>query len=158
DLRDLLKQPIMTLPYGVTRAGMLDQIGEGCEERGINASFEDLVRLRDHIWHAIEEKLPGAMRAREYIQAIARRCLERGIYTQWRRPAGFPVAKRYRKSKLDRVVLPFLGQKVIIAQDYTDEPLRKKVINSAVANLVHSMEAAHLARLTNAAVAEGIAN
>jgi len=160
DLRDLLKQPIMTLPYGVTRAGMLDQIKEGCEERGINAPFEALVRLRDHIWRAIEEKLPGAMKAREYIQevTVSKYFLDCGGYVQWITPSGFPVANRYRKGKLDRVVLPFLGQKVIIAEGYTDEPHGQKAINAAVANLVHSMEAAHLARSANAAVAEGITN
>ena len=36
--------------------------------------------------------------------------------------------------------------------------LGQKAINAAVANLVHSMEAAHLARSANAAVAEGITN
>jgi DNA-directed RNA polymerase len=98
------------------------------------------------------------MKARECIQAIAKDCLERGTYMQWVTPSGFPVANRYRESKLVRVVLPFLGQKVIIAQDYTDEPRRKKVINSAVANLTHSMESAHLVRSTNAAVADQITN
>jgi DNA-directed RNA polymerase len=158
-LRDLLKQPIMTLPYGVTKAGMLDQIKDGCEELGIVPPPGALVALRDHIWCAIEERLPGAMKARECIQAIAKDCLERNvIYMEWVTPSGFPVANRYRKSKLERVVLPFLGQKVTIAQDYTDEPRRKKVVNSAVANVTHSMESAHLVRSTNAAVAEQITN
>jgi hypothetical protein len=158
NLRDLLKQPIMTLPYGVTKQGMFDQIKDGCAELGIAPSFGALVCLRDHIWCAIEERLPGAMKARECIQAIAEDCLERGTYMQWVTPSGFPVANRYRESKLVRVVLPFLGQKVIIAQDYTDKPRREKVINSAVANFTHSMESAHLVRSTNAAVADQITN
>src|SRR5262249_5196731 len=93
DLRALLKQPIMTLPYGVTRLGMLDQIRETCDELGIDASFEAMVQLRDHIWRAIEEKLPGAMAARIYIQGIAQHCLDRGAYMQWVTPSGFPVDK-----------------------------------------------------------------
>jgi hypothetical protein len=84
-LRDLLKQPIMTLPYGVTRAGMLDQINEGVEE--INEGAEEpaltlpkgaAVKLRDIAWDSIKEKLPGAMKARERIQAIAKHLLEPG--------------------------------------------------------------------------------
>src|SRR5262249_18265502 len=58
ELRDLLKQPIMTLPYGVTKPGMLKQIRETCEELGIVVPFAAMVRLRDHIWKAIKEKLP----------------------------------------------------------------------------------------------------
>jgi DNA-directed RNA polymerase len=67
NLRDLLKQPIMTLPYGVTKPGMLDQIKEACEKLKIDAPSKAMVRLRHHIWQAIEEKLPGAMETREYI-------------------------------------------------------------------------------------------
>src|SRR5262245_5420066 len=52
DLRDLLKQPIMTLPYGVTKAGMLDQIVEKCQELKISVPHKSMVRLRDHIWKA----------------------------------------------------------------------------------------------------------
>ena len=157
-LRDLLKRPIMTLPYGVTSRGMLDQIKETCEELGIAVPFEAMVRLRDHIWKAIEEKLPGAMEARRYIQGIARHCLDRGAYMQWVTPSRFPVDNRYRKSKAPRVRLPFLGQSVTIADGYTDEPREQKIIDSAVANFTHSMDAAHLALSVNAAVDRGITN
>jgi DNA-directed RNA polymerase len=147
----------MTLPYGVTKPGMLNQIKETCEELGIVVPFSAMVRLRDHIWRAIEEKLPGAMKAREYIQGIARHCLDRGTYMQWA-ISGFPVINSYRRSRAPRVRLPFLGQSVTIADGYLDKPRRQKTIDSAVANLVHSHDAAHLARWTNAAVEEGIKN
>jgi DNA-dependent RNA polymerase len=157
-LRDLLKRPIMTLPYGVTLRGMLDQIKETCEGLGIAAPFEAMVRLRDHTWAAIEEKLPGAMEARTYIQGIAQHCLDSGTYMQWVTPSGFPVDNRYRKSETRRVRLPFLGQSVTIADGYTDEPREQKIIDSAVANFVHSMDAAHLVLSVNAAVERGITN
>jgi len=156
-LRDLLKRPIMTLPYGVTKPGMLNQIKETCEELEIVVPFSALLQLRDHIWKAIEEKLPGAMKAREFIQGIAQHCLDRGTFLQWA-ISGFPVINSYRRSRAPRVRLPFLGQSVTIADGYLDKPRRQKTIDSAVANLVHSHDAAHLARWTNAAVEEGIKN
>jgi DNA-directed RNA polymerase len=158
ELRDLLKQPIMTLPYGVTKPGMLDQIKEACEGLRIVAPTGAMTRLRDHIWRAIEEKLPGAMETREYIQGIAQHCLDRGTYMQWVTPSGFPVDNRYRKSRAPRVRLPFLGQSVKIADGYTDEPRETKIINSAVANVTHSLDAAHLVLSVNAAVEMGITN
>ena len=157
-LRDLLKQPIMTLPYGVTALGMLDQIKETCEDLGIAVPFEAMVRLRHHIWKAIEEKLPSAMEARAYIQGIAQHCLNRGAYMKWVTPSGFPVENRYRKSNAPRVRLPFSGQSVMIADGYTDEPRKQKIIDSAVANFTHSMDAAHLTLSVNAAVDKGITN
>ena len=148
----------MTLPYGVTKLGMLDQIRDACDELGIVAPFEARVRLRDHVWKAIEEKLPAAMETRKYIQDLAQDCLDRGTYLQWVTPSGFPVDNRYRKSRAPRVCLPFSGQSVTIADGYTNEPREEKIINSAVANVTHSMDAAHLALSVNAAVDRGVTN
>jgi len=155
DLRTILKRPVMTLPYGVTKQGMLDQIKEECP---INASSKDIIRLRDHVWRAIEEKLPGAMETREYIQDLARRCLEHGKFMEWTTLSGFPVSNRYCESKTRRVRLPFSGQKVKIADGYTNKPLQKKTINSIVANVTHSSDAAHLALSVLWAMDEGITN
>jgi DNA-directed RNA polymerase len=73
-------------------------------------------------------------------------------------PTGFPVSNRYLKSKADRVKLPFLGQSVLIADSHTDKIKELKVINSAVANVVHSLDSSHLARSVNRATAAGITN
>jgi DNA-directed RNA polymerase len=157
-LRTVLKRPIMTLPYGVTKSGMLTQIKEECAGLGIVAPFEVLVRLRDRVWTAIQEELPGALAAQEYIQGIALYCLDRGTYMQWTTPSGFPVSNRYCKSKTHRVRLPFLGQSVTIADGYTNKPVKQDIKNGAVANFTHSMDAAHLALSVNEAVASGITN
>jgi DNA-directed RNA polymerase len=158
DLRDLLKLPIMTLPYGVTKAGMLDQIKEKCDELKISIPSKAMERLRDHIWRAIEKKLPGAMETREYIRGIAKDCLDCKTFMQWVTPSGFPVANRYRKSKLTRVRLPFYGSSLTISDGYLDEPRKKKVLNSAVANVTHSMDSSHLTLSVNSAVKCGITN
>jgi DNA-directed RNA polymerase len=162
---------------------MLNQINEKAEElRLIPLPPKAAVRLRDHIWSAIEQVLPIAVKTREEIQKLADALLEPGrdrcgwqkrkdkrvpkyvfrappaTFMEWITSSGFPVANRYRKSKLERVALPFLGQKVTIAEGYTDEVRRQKVKNSAVANFTHSLDAAHLVRSVNAAVANGITN
>ena len=158
-LRDLLKRPIMTLPYGATKRGMLDQIEEKAEEFGLTLPSGAAAKLRDHVWRAIKEKLPGARRVCEYIQDVAQHCLRRNSFMEWTTPSGLPVANRYllsRTSPKDRVVLPFLGEKVTIADEYTDKPRRRKTKNSAVANVTHSMDASHLVLSVNAAAAEGI--
>jgi DNA-directed RNA polymerase, mitochondrial len=183
-LRDFCKQPVMTLMYGVTKPGMFDQINEKAEDLGlIPLPPKAAVRLRDHIWSAIEQVLPIAVKTREEIQKLADALLEPGreqcgwqkrkddkrvpkylfrappaTFMEWAAPSGFPVTNRYRKSKLERVALPFLGQKVTIAEGYTDEVRRQKVKNSAVANFTHSLDAAHLVRSVNAAVAAGVTN
>jgi len=77
---------------------------------------------------------------------------------QWVTPSGFPVANRYRKSNPTRVRLPFLGSSLTISDGYLDEPRKKKVLNSAVANVTHSMDSSHLTLSVNAAVVNGITN
>jgi hypothetical protein len=156
ELRDLLKQPIMTLPYGVTKRGMLDQIKEACAELKIAAPFGAMVRLRDHVWQAIEERLPGAMETREYIQGIAEHCTNRGEFMRWTTRSGFPLINRYTASKTRRVRLPFSGQVAKIADGYTNKPNRRQIVNSAVANLTHAQDAAHLALSVNQANEEGL--
>src|SRR5262249_31372791 len=126
DLRTILKQPIMTLPYGVTRPGMLGQIREACKKLKIDVPPGAAARLRDDIWAGIEEKLFGGMEVREYMQEIARVALESGIDVEWTTLSGFPVVNRYRKSKTRRVRLPFLGQVCKIADGYTNEPRAAK--------------------------------
>jgi DNA-directed RNA polymerase, mitochondrial len=148
----------MTLPYGVTKIGMLDQIKEKGEELKISVSYEAMVRLREHIWAAIKEKLPGAMETRGYIRARAKHYLDCGTFMQWVTPTGFPVANRYRKSKTRRVRLPFSGSSLTIADGYLNEPIRQKVLDSAVANVTHSMDSSHLALSVNVAVFGGITN
>jgi DNA-directed RNA polymerase len=178
----------MTLMYGVTKSGMLDQINYEADELGLVLPAGTAKHLRDHVWGAIEGTLPAAIETREFIQGIAESLLEPGreecgsykrkdkfgnekiiakyrfitpaaTFMDWISPTGFPVANRYRKSKTrPRVVLPFLGQKVIIADGYIEEVRRKKVINSAVANFTHSLDAAHAMRSVNAAVNNGIKN
>jgi hypothetical protein len=158
-LRNLCKEPVMTLMYGVTKPGMLDQIIERAEKDGLILPPGAALRLRDHVWKAIGETLSPAIETREFIQNIAEHRLPDAL--EWTTPSGFPVANRYLKPRMstkDRVVLPFLGQKVIIADEYTDKPRRKKTINSAVANFAHSLDAAHLVRSVNSAAAQGIAN
>jgi hypothetical protein len=158
NLRALLKQPVMTLFYGVTPWGMLDQIRGACDELKIDAPFEAMERLRDHIWKAIGEKLPGAVVAREYIQSIAQYCLDHGTYMRWVTLSGFPVENRYCKSKTQRVRMPLSGQSVTIANGYTDAPKKRDVINGAVANFVHSWDATILTLSVNLAFTNGITN
>src|SRR5262249_52271021 len=156
--------------------GMFRQIEEACEDLGIKASTEHIVWLRDLIREVIEEELSRAATLMKFIQGMAQHLLEPGrirkpngksefpprfrsppgTFMEWVTSSGFPVANSYRQSVKTRVCLPFLGSNPVIADEYSDLVKRTKVINSVVANLVHSLDAAHLCRSINRAVREGI--
>jgi DNA-dependent RNA polymerase len=150
----------------------------GAEEPALTLPKGAAVKLRDIAWDSIKEKLPGAMKAREHIQAIAKHLLEPGrepfrarngkirsrfwappaTFMSWVTLTGFPGSNRYRHSKRTRVRLPFLGESPIIADEYTNLVRQDKVRDSAVANFVHSQDACHLLLSVNIGVAAGITN
>jgi len=177
-LRDLLKQPGMTLCYGATTRGMLDQINDAADDLRLKLPKGAAAKLRDSVWDSIKEKLPGAMRFRKHIRAIVSHCLEPGRehylapdgrtmsrfrappakFMSWVTPSGLPVSNRYLHSEKTRVRLPFLGESPIIADEYTNLVRAEKARNSGVANWVHSMDASHLVLSVNAAVSADITN
>jgi DNA-dependent RNA polymerase len=175
----LLKKPVMTRFYGVWIRTMRDQIEEKADEFGLKLPEGAAEYLRKVVWKAINETLPGAVRIYKHIQAIALHCLEPGrehgpgldgkplrrywappaTFASWVTSSGVPVSNRcLHFDKRTRAVLPFLGQKVVIPEKYTDEVNHVDVKNSIVANFIQSEEAAFLARSINAAVNRDITN
>jgi DNA-directed RNA polymerase len=155
-LGTVLKQPVMTLPYGVTRPGMKDQIADAAEELELRPSKDAVKVLRDHVWQVIGEVMPGAVALRDWLQDRVKQEFARGGSVSWLTPTGVPVSNHYRKDKVVRVMLPFLGENVRIGNGYSAELDGNKMENGIIANYVHSIESSHLARSVNAAVNEGI--
>src|SRR5262249_61112394 len=57
--------------------------------------------------------------------------------------------------KHTRVRLPLSGSSLTISDIYLDEPKKEKVLNSAVANVTHSMDSSHLTLSVNCAACGG---
>ena len=135
---------------------MFNQIKDKCEELGIKAPPDEIARLRDLICKHIEKELPGAVRIMEFVQELAMRLLRPGrvdgfppryrappgTFMSWVTPSGFPVANRYYESKEDRVSLPFLGARPVIADGYTDWVRHQKVKEQCGRELRQSLDAA----------------
>src|SRR5262249_28211024 len=96
-------------------------------------------------------KLPA-----QAMQWLREHCADRA--TEWTTPTGLPWANRYLKPNRLRVPMHLQGRiwKPVIAEGYTQEVRRKKTRNSAAANLVHALDAAHLARIIIACGLAGI--
>src|SRR5262249_34499925 len=173
--RKLMKLPTSTFAYNVADFGVNEQLREEIEERhDIDLTppvaadllcFPGRVLLaleltvigpaRKHLWGFASEivrpaiadtvKLPA-----QAMQWLREHCANRA--TEWTTPSGLPWANRYLKSNELRVPMHIQGRiwKPVIAEGYTQEIRRKKTKNSAAANLVHALDAAHLARTVNA--------
>lgn len=160
--RKLLKTPVMTFGYSVTEAGAADQIEEVYKsfrknEEPPKGAFRYLAKK---VLEACEEELPGPKRVMDYLCQVAEHCTDQGRFMEWTSPSGFPVANRYQKPNIVTVNCMSGGVRVRhdIADGCTDKINRRKAAHSAAPNYVHSLDSAHLAKVVNAAVSEGITN
>jgi hypothetical protein len=159
--RELLKQPIMTFSYSVTDGGATLQIAKVYKsfrqnEKPAKGAFRYLAKK---VLEACALELSRPKAVMDYICDVAEHCAEQGRFLEWTSPSGFPVSNRYQK--LNLIPVTCLRGTVRVAQHriadgVTDKIDRNKVVASAPPNFVHSLDAAHLIKVVNAAVSEGI--
>jgi hypothetical protein len=159
--RKLLKQPIMTFAYSVTPAGATLQIAKVYGSFRLNAKPANgaFRYLADKVLEACALDLSGPKRVMDYICAAAEHCANENRFLEWTSPSGFPVSNRYQKPNMITVTCMRGSVRVAehrVADGVTDQIARKKVVAAAAPNFVHSLDAAHLVKVVNAAVSEGI--
>jgi hypothetical protein len=159
--RALIKQPVMTFAYGVTENGAKDQIIDAYKRlHGWEDGLSDMARyLARLVRHVSDELLPRPAAAMEYIRGLTDHCTERGVPLRWRSPTGLPIGNRYKSNTSD-VEMKLRGVRVRyrVADGWSSDIVKRKARDSALANFVHSRDAAHLIRSVNAAVRDGITN
>jgi DNA-directed RNA polymerase len=162
-IRKLLKTPIMTFAYSVTEIGMADQISEDYEKlfqpnRPLERKAAYYLALK--IVEACKGALPGPAKVMEYIRDLAEQCTQQGRFLEWRSPTGFPVSNRYQRPRTKRVPLIWYGDvyKPEIAIGALPKINKRKVLDAAAPNFVHSLDAAHLIRVVLGAQSEGVIN
>jgi DNA-directed RNA polymerase len=95
-----------------------------------------------------------------YVKDIAKHRAKQGRFLEWKSPSGFPVENRYQKPNNIRVECRSGSVRIThkIADGVTDKINKKKALDAAAPNFVHSLDAAHLVKVANAAVSEGISD
>jgi hypothetical protein len=158
--RKLLKVPVMTLAYNVKDDGMIRQMSEVYAGYfGGNEPTPQAARyLAQKVRKACEELLRGPAAVMQYITALTRQYNGEERFLEWRSPTGFPVSNRYNEKRWKTINLLRHGERIrhMVADGYLPKIDKKKAANSAPANFIHSLDAAHLVRVVNAAMDEGI--
>ena len=167
--RSLLKRPCMTFPYSSQAAGMARQfvvdvmqplqklvnykrlnrhpIADNADDRFTSARYLGVVS-----YAAIKQILPGAAATMEWVQSVVKVLAEDGKPICWTSPSGFKAVQTYsKKHKLeakmflhDRTANVRKRTKVSFALDTGTVNVRK-TLAATPANLVHSLDAAHMA-------------
>lgn len=153
--RQIVKRPVMTLPYGATEFGMRDQILEELikqHEAGTCPIYNELCeyyapsRYMAHtVYKAIGQVVRAAREAMDWLQAVAKLAAKDGLPIQWVTPAGLPVLQAYRVTVGKRVQCLIDGRRVVSTVHHTTTEIDTRKQSQGIApNYVHSMDASHL--------------
>jgi DNA-directed RNA polymerase len=166
--RKIIKRPGMTYGYG-SRAGgwqkskrgrarpkgMTEQIVEILKDRG--QSPKNAHKLAKAAYDVIEETMPAAKEVRNFLEKIAKVCIEYNKVLRWETPLGLPVLNAYYKPIIKTISVTIDGKRRrtnLITGETEDVTSTAKT--SVTANFVHSSDACHLHMVTNATAKEAI--
>ncbi len=162
--RKIVKRPCMTFAYSVTSRGIRDQI---LDELRKASGGGDYLPGHDN-WHAatmiapiveraIRSTVKRAAEAMDWLKGSVKLLIACDRPVTWATPLGFPVQQRYFKTSGKRYFVWFQGVRMRIQlRSDTATPDGRKQQSAVAPNFVHSMDAAHLQRVINRMVDEGV--
>lgn len=155
--RKLAKRNTMTVPYGVTRRGMKDQLFAELAGSDSKHRAEDAQYLAACNYEAIGEVVVAARRAMDWLKEAAKVAASNQLPVRWVTPAGLLVVQDYRDEIGDRLDFTVLGRNFRLTIQKTGDKLssRKQALGISP-NYVHSLDAAHLMRTVLFCVADGM--
>lgn len=164
--RGLVKQNAMTMPYGVTKWGMKDQILAAfvkISESGSPLPFEvgtrDALYLADKNYEAIGKTVIAARKIMDWLRSAATVAASDGLPISWTTPAGLPVLQSCVAWKHDRASFDVAGKRVRLMLRNESGTLDRAAQATGIApNFVHSLDASHLMLTVNYCVARGVTN
>lgn len=151
--RSICKRPVMTLPYGVTKLGMIEQVSEELLKKRNNGELsESIAELNSYsrylgkvLYECIGKTLVAAPVAMDWLRAVAEVYTSRNKPLEWVTPVGFPVLQAYYKTKVTQVKVKTSTIKLRPQLHiYIPELSAKHQKNGISPNFVHSMDAAHM--------------
>jgi DNA-directed RNA polymerase len=154
--RKLCKPPTMTLVYGVTYRGILEQCQKYIIQEMIDNGLtkpdtcESLLGICETaaaiIYKALDEELGKAVKAMNFIKAATRALNKKGKTLKWEVPVTeFNVINSLEKRKRKVVEIYNSGKKEVYRiWTGTNRPDNNRQVNASSPNFIHSLDAAHL--------------
>lgn len=155
--RKIVKTPVMTLPYGVTRSGMRSQVLDAMKREGVGDNWEAAEFLAGLLWECIGEVVVAARAAMDWLKDASKVASAGGLPISWTTPAGFPVLQEYREDVGKRVRVHVGGKEMDITVNHDGTKLDRRRQSLGISpNFVHSCDAAHMMLTTNLAADNGV--
>lgn len=145
--RDLTKPPVMTLPYGATLRGAVDDIRNYLDDEGWTHETVSTSSMGQYLgrvlFDAIEATVPAAAECMRWLRARCRAGAKQEAML-WLNPMGFLVSLDIREMQEHRVFIRSCGLAVTVVREYGENNAGQRIGNSISPNFVHSLDAAHL--------------
>jgi len=146
--RKVVKQTIMTICYGVTTVGAIDQVASKLEGMMRHTSMESKLRkvasyIARYTLKSIDEVFAEAMQIKKWLDVVSKVCNSHGMVVSWVSPIGLPCSQPYRQSKTARLVTSL--QRINLR--YFDGECRTNKSKQRMGfppNFIHSLDASHL--------------
>lgn len=160
--RKLVKQPVMTQPYGATRKGMQGQIIEAIKKsypglipRGLTFKVGDY--LAEITYDCIGQVVVAARQAMDWLQVVASVVAKEDYPLRWTSPIGLPVLQSYWSHKEQRVDFHVNGiRTTFVVRKELDNLNSRRQAAGISPNLIHSFDASHMMLTTLIAKDNGI--
>lgn len=164
--RKWTKRNTMTVPYGVSRFGMSDQIlqefqklrtegAEGLPEREDEMSHARY--LAEKNYEAIGQVVVAARRAMDWLMEAAKVAASDGLPVRWTTPAGLLVQQDYRVAEGKQLDFDVSGRRYRVLLKVTGTSIDKRKQGAGISpNFVHSLDAAHMMRTVTYCLTAGM--
>ena len=154
--RRTCKRPVMCYSYGLTpysnRAYINEWYDEQIHGKKRDKPFPDDKRyyaihmLAEHVWRGIESVLEKPKECMDWFQACTRLIANENRALSWVSPTGFPVHQEYYKVHNQQVNTYISGKATCVKFREDDDEVisRRRMVNGASPNVVHSLDASAL--------------
>lgn len=163
--RSVVKRNVMTIPYGVTRRGMGDQIAQ---EQKYNVENEELrleifkaaAYLGEKVYDVVGEIIPSAIQGMDYLKEVVSVFNSAGMPISWDTPVGQHVEQYKIQTQTKRIDTYHGSQRIQLSlKEPREHKLHASKQKSGIApNLIHSLDAAHLALTVRRCREQGVSH
>ena len=153
--RKTVKRAVMTTPYGVTKAGIADQL----RSDGFCKDMEDPIAashaLRDYIVDALDGTIVKGVEIMGWFKDVAKVLSQDAKGVAWETPTGSVIRMEYQATKRQFIQTPMGQLKLNLPEARAPKVATVKQANSVSPNIIHSFDAAHLALVIRAFATKG---
>ena len=164
--RKTTKRPVMVVPYGgriySTRQYIEDFIVDRTEAGYPNPWGHDLFQpshyLADIVWECISKVIVSARTVMDWLQEISSAVSAENLPVIWETPTGFLVHQMYPETRSRRITTHIDNSlvKPQVREQNFGKSDRRRAVNGASPNFIHSLDSAAMTLTINRCVSEGV--